>query len=154
MTPQSTSVRFKDSLNEPPKVLLAVDPGKVSGVAIFIEGNARTLDQVSFDDFGAYLFDLNPRPDLIVYENYRLFSWKAKEQSGSKMEASQIIGMLKLFASSQKIKIVEQGPQIKPIAQKWSKTIPPKNHANSHQIDAFNHGFYYLVFHNMRGITL
>ena len=155
------SPTMPDSLQAPPDILLAVDPGKTNGVSIFRDGKVVSIDQVHLDDLPTFLYDFKNRYDsvvydriVIVYENFKLFKGKAIQQSGSNMEASQAIGQLKMIAAQNKWEIYDQPPSIKPIAQKWSGSKPPKNHSQSHQIDAYNHGVYWLIKNNMRRIEV
>ena len=145
-----------DSLQDPPDILLAVDPGKVNGISIFRAGKVVSIDQVHLDELPHFLYDFKDKYDydniVIVYENFKLFKGRAIQQSGSSMEASQAIGQLKMVAAQNRWKIYDQPPSIKPIAQKWSGSKPPKNHSQSHQIDAYNHGVYWLIRNNMRRI--
>lgn len=149
---------FSDSLDSPPEVLLAVDPGRTNGVSIFRDGKVVSIDQVHLDNLPAFLSDFKENYDfdniVIVYENFKLFKGRAIQQSGSSMEASQAIGQLKMLAAQNNWKIYDQPPNIKAIAQKWSGSVPPKNHSQSHQIDAYNHGVYWLVKNNMRRIEV
>lgn len=139
-----------------PSVLLAVDPGKTNGVSIFLDGKVASITQITLDDLPTFLSDFasthQDKEVVVVYENFKLMRGKALQQSGSSMEASQAVGQLKMIAAQNKWKIHDQAPNIKPIAQKWTKAIPPKNHAQSHQIDAYNHGVYWLIKNGMRRI--
>lgn len=114
------------------------------------------LSQVGFDEFPSFLFDLEKEYEgkevVIVYENFKLMRGRALQQSGSAMETSQVIGQLKMIATKAGWKIYDQAPNIKSIAVKWSGTPAPKNHAISHQVDAYNHGIYWLVKNGMRKI--
>lgn len=79
-----------------------------------------------------------------VIEDYALFKSKALAQSGSKLKTVRVIGMIELWAYIYGIKVVYQSPQIKEIAQRWTGRKPPSDHSKSHDVDAFNHGIYYL----------
>lgn len=126
---------------------LAVDPGETSGWATFdSEGNMTGWGQIlGFDNFDDWLDKQEPF-DVVIYENYRLFKQRALQQAGSKLLTVQIIGALKSKARKWGARVVEQNPDIKKIAQMWSQEKPDgAHHKNSHKIDAYNHGFYYLV---------
>lgn len=142
----------------PPHVLLAIDPGKINGISIFRDGKVESISQVHIDELPTFLFDFarvnEDQEVVIVYENFKLFKGKALQQSGSKMEASQVVGQLKMIAAQHRWKIYDQSPNIKPIAEKWSKTKPPSDHSKSHQVDAYNHGVYFLVSRGMRRIEV
>lgn len=143
---------------DPPDHMIVFDPGKVTGVAYFNRGEIQKLHDVELDDLDEFL-ELNYEllfmaadPGVVLYENFKLFSWKAKQQSGSVMEASQAIGMIKSFARRTKSMIYDQSPQVKPIAYKWAGIQVPKNHKNSHRTDAFVHGEYWMVKRGMKKI--
>lgn len=127
--------------------LLALDPGMTTGWAIFgsnaqlIEyGQANMKEVVDLDELIK-----EHKISHIVAEDFRLFRHKAQRQSGSRMEAPQVIGMAKTWAAKFGCEFFLQPSSIKPIAEMWSQVKPPSNHANSHGVDAYNHGFYYLV---------
>lgn len=148
----------QDSLEPAPDLLIAIDPGKTSGVALFRNGQVADLGQHGLDSLIDYLENLSPTTNskrrlVIVYENFRLRKGKALQQSGSMMEASQVIGICKAFAKRNGFEIYTQEPNIKPIAQKWSKVVPKGSHNLSHSVDAYNHGFYWLVRQGMRLIV-
>lgn len=137
------------SLDSSPKRVLAIDPGKATGWAIFENCLPRDYGTCrGMEEFQDWLVELKPKPDVIVVENFKLFKWKAMQQSGSDMPASQVLGMVKMYAKSNNIPVVEQSSQILPIAQIWSKMKMPSNHDNSHHISAYNHAVYYLVSNN------
>lgn len=125
---------------------LAIDPGGTNGWATFsAEGNVTGLGQVSLEDLPEFMEALSPVPHTIIYEDFRLLKKKALQQSGSNMPASQGIGVIKSYAKRHNCFTVEQPASIKPDAQRFTQVRPPSNHANSHQIDAYNHGMYYLI---------
>jgi hypothetical protein len=143
----------KVELKPAPTVLFAFDPGKATGWTVFVDGIfknwgiSRGLDK--FDEDLDTLEEVYGRPTVVVAEDFRLFRGKALQQSGSKMEASQVLGMLQRQARKWKAQYIKQSSNILPIAVKWSKMPLPSNHANSHNYAAYNHGFYYLVKNNM-----
>lgn len=142
------------SLKAPPRHLLAIDPGKDTGWAAFLDGLPAKFDIIrgldAFDDFLSNYVHTYGMPDLVVYESYLLFKHKAVQQSGSKMEASQVIGKIEFWAKMLRIPVVKQPSSILPIAVKWSKLKMPSDHKNSHHISAYNHGWYYLVSNGMQ----
>lgn len=132
--------------------LLSLDPGKTTGWAVF--GNDAKVVEYGQADMNAVL-DLDKliveyTLSHIVYEDFKLFRHKALKQVGSRFEASQVIGMAKSWARKYECVLVSQPSDIKPIAQKWSQVEPPSNHSLSHGIDAYNHGFYWLVRAGLR----
>ena len=136
-------------LIEPPKRLIAFDPGKATGWAIFQDGLPKDFGDIrglsKLDDFLIALDDI----DFAVYEDFRLYSHKALQQSGSHMEASQAIGKIEIWAKMRKIACIAQPANVLPVAQLWSKMKMPRNHDKSHHISAYNHAVYYLVKNKM-----
>lgn len=129
---------------------LGVDPGDTTGYAIFSDPQTmKEWGHIKFDDMNDWIIGLPPGIKIIVIESFQLFSHKAKQQSGSKMKASQVIGMLKLYAKQIGAEVVEQPPTIKAFAEKQSGLRPSGPHANSHRIDAFNHCIYYFIKNNL-----
>lgn len=125
---------------------LGVDPGDTSGFALF-ETPEKMLDwgNVKYDDFLDWLATLPDGITVVIVESFQLFQHKAVQQSGSKMKASQIFGMLKMYAKKIGAEFVEQPPTIKAFAEKQTKLVPKGAHINSHRVDAFNHCYYYFI---------
>lgn len=89
--------------------------------------------------------------EAIVYEDFRLRHGKAVAQTGSRFEASQVIGAIRLYARIHGTALYRQDTGVPAIAQLHSGVRPPANHKLSHDIDAYNHGYY---FFEQRGILL
>lgn len=135
--------------------ILAFDPGKITGIAIFNQdGTLLGMEQLPLDSGDNNLLKWTawyPYPvSLVIYEKFITFRQKAMQQVGSKQETAQAIGLIKGLAFRKQAELVEQKPDIKPIASKWSGVTVPSNHAISHQYDAYLHGFYLL---HQRGIV-
>lgn len=137
----------------PPAMLLAIDPGIANGFSVWRDGKPAEHGTIrglnKMEDWLIDFVEKYGKPDVVVYENFKLFRWKAQQQSGSAMETSQVIGKIKFWAKMNKITVVEQSPQNLSIAVKFSKMPLPKNHDVSHHISAFNHAVYYLVINGM-----
>ena len=139
----------------PPKHLIVFDPGKATGWALFEDGKIkdwgilRSLPEL--DEFLINYVTNYGMPTNVLYENFIVFANKAQKQTGSKMEAPQAIGKIKLWASM--LGITPEKPQMSNIlklAVKWSGVDHDKgDHANSHNKAAFNHGVYWLVKNDM-----
>ena len=125
-------------------ITVAFDPGLTTGWAVFDDGKLVNKGQTKFLELLTELDGL-PVPNLVVYEDFQLLPHKAKAQIGSKFETIQAIGMIKAYAHKHKCGVVVQRPGVKKIAEKWTGVRPPKNHAQSHWVDAFNHGAYHLI---------
>lgn len=141
----------------PPHHMIAFDPGKATGWALFKDGVledwgiCQSLPE--FTKFLQHYVSTYGRPDKIVYENFIVFKQKAHKQAGSKMEAPQAIGQIKLWAAMLGFKeseLASQMSSILGIAQKWSGLrVDSVSHDRSHNIAAYNHGVYWLVSNDM-----
>lgn len=126
--------------------LLGIDPGGVNGLAWFDEEyNLSGFTQVTLNELPHWLEEHEPKPTLIVLENYKLWKHRALQQAGSSMPAAQAIGMVKSYATRNNIELIEQSPQILENAQKMSQVKMPSDHSQSHWVAAYLHGFWYLV---------
>lgn len=133
-------------------MLLAVDPGDTAGYAMFSDGGQFIKDgQIKgAEDFAEFCIEAEKRNlNTIVVEDYRLQRHRAQQQSGSRFQAVQQIGMLKLLAAKNKAKFVLQGPDKYPIGLLLSGKEMPKDHKKSHHVVAYAHGWYYLVQQGM-----
>jgi hypothetical protein len=139
---------------------IAFDPGKVTGWATFDDnGDVRHMGQATIEELIGFVEDLVIAKDthpikVVIYEDFIIFKHKAKYLTGSRVEASQAIGIIKGLAQRVGAELIMQGSDIKPIAQKWTQIRPPSDHSQSHKIDAFNHGAYYLINKGIRKTAL
>jgi len=125
-------------------MVISVDPGDTTGIAYWEDDGTfisrETMSQNELFDKLEQLSDVT----VIVCEDYRLRQGKQMAQTGSRFVAVQIIGALKAYARRVGAKFVLQPPNILTIAAMHSQVKRPSNHAKSHDIDAYNHGFYYF----------
>lgn len=137
---------------------LAYDPGKTTGWARFSDaGDAVSYGQVDLEELMDHLDEMAATGEpiiAVIVEDWLLFKKKAAQQVGSRMEASQAIGILKKFAKDVDAEFILQPSNIKSIAQKWTQLKPVGSHSQSHWVDAFNHGAYYLINAGIRKTQL
>lgn len=129
-------------------MILVVDPGDITGYALFNnEGECLWKDQKNFDKTLELLSDgwAIAYPTSIIVEDYRLRKGKQAQQTGSRFEAVQVIGALKLFARLHYIEFELVDVQAKMLGSMYSGVKPPSDHKKSHEIDAYNIGIYWLV---------
>lgn len=126
---------------------LAFDPGQTTGWCKFDNaGEVVEWGQDSFTELMDHCREWSKEEwDAIIYEDFVLFKHKARQQTGSRMPASQAIGIIKTLIHATGAIPIVQDASIKPIASKWTNMKAPSNHAESHWVDSFNHGAYYLI---------
>jgi len=108
--------------------VLAIDPGDAH-VGIASWGGARPDDRdaifdwegvLAYEESAARAVDLidqilaiKSSDAILVLEEFRLYPDRAREQSWSQMQTSEMIGAIKLVARRRGVKVVEQGASIK-----------------------------------------
>lgn len=129
--------------------ILAFDPGDITGIAVFTStGELKGMYQVPLEGekgLIAWLHDYAGLVSMCIVEEFVLYTKKARQQGGSRMKASQAIGAIKTFAHGKGADVVEQRSDIKPMALGWSQIKMPTVHSQTHQFDAYLHGYYWLV---------
>jgi hypothetical protein len=133
---------------------VAIDPGETTGVAEFdADGKVLGMHQFKVKELYEYFERLyDTPPQVVIFEEYRIFAHKKDSHINSKVPTIQIIGAIKYFAWRCKATAVEQPSQHKPFGYKYGGFNPPKDHSKSHGPDALAHGFYYLVTNRVIGV--
>jgi hypothetical protein len=127
------------------KRIYSFDPGKITGVAVGnYDGTLYAMSQWKEDELFKYLAGIKDAGVFIV-ENFTIRPNKASSFIWSDMQVIQIIGALKFCAHTLKVDLVLQEPSVKSIGYRWAGIESPKNHAISHQTDAYAHLTYYWV---------
>jgi hypothetical protein len=126
-------------------LILVVDPGDTSGLALF-DRNGELI-QKSQHKFDCMLEEVARLRSLsaIVVEDYRLRAGKQAQQTGSRFQAVQVIGVLKYHAFLHGAEFVLADVQAKVLGAMYSGVKPPSDHKLSHEVDAYNIGIYFLV---------
>lgn len=133
--------------------ILCFDPGETTGAALFAEGRLMWKDQIRTKELPNCLQDIKGllktfEPHLIVYEDYRVYSWKAKTHSWASLHTPKLIGGIDTLS------FLSLTPTIKRMAveaktfctddklKQWGMYQTSLRHAN----DAIRHGCYTLLF--------
>lgn len=135
------------SEGDPVAKYASFDPGKITGYCLWNK-DAQLLryGQVTNDELIDLLDeDRFSTVDTVIIEDYKLYSWKAKQQSGNRMHASEAIGILLPYIRRGRKKEVRQPANILTVASRLTNVKMPSNHAQSHWVSAFLHGAYYLI---------
>lgn len=132
--------------------ILSFDPGKATGYAL-IESDGEISNSVvkaagSLQGWlGIDELLRKCRPDLVVFETFRLYPWNRKSQTWSAFEPVEAIGVIKYLCSQANIPIVGQSPAMKKFfSDKKLRSLGAFLHRSSHERDALRHAFYYLAF--------
>jgi len=127
---------------------LSIDPGNSTGYALFDSaGDINDFGTLSGGRGTLYEFLHHAVPEtveVVIIEDYTLYPWKAMNQAWSKLDTVRFIGAIEFWAAERLIRVEFQPPNVKSIAYMWAGIKPPKNHALSHETDAYVHGVYYL----------
>lgn len=136
--------------------LLAIDPGGMNGLCWWTgeDTHMEQFTHIKLDDLPEWLEEFDPKPELIVYENFHLFKHRALQQAGSNLPASQAIGIIKSYAKRHHIKIVDQSPQILTNASKMTQMKMPSDHSQSHWVSAYLHGMWYMIGQGIKDVVM
>lgn len=129
--------------------IIAVDPGKRTGIAILKFGGELVRKQViPFEDISSYWAALGREfPDgtihAVVCESFRLYARLSTQQHGSSMETSQVVGMARGYSALHGINFVEQQPDARNFGAKFVQYKLGRGHTPD-DISAWLHGIFYL----------
>ena len=137
----------------PPEVLIAVDPGETTGYAVFIDTRLDHYAQVSADDiWGAAkwleTFIKKYNPKVVVVEDYRVYSWRAKQHTWSDLFNPRLIGGREVLFGMHDVPLIKQQPQVAKgfctddKLKSWGFWMKGQPHVR----DAIRHGCYYILF--------
>jgi hypothetical protein len=129
------------------KYILAVDPGKRNGIAIFEDVKDGKLELNTIMTVDQLIEWTNNGPtypgsvlSAIVVEDYII---NGRVNNGSRGEAIQVIGILRALAARLSIPFVRQPPENRLTAAKWAGEHVRKSHMPDDQ-SARLHGIFYL----------
>lgn len=139
---------FQIAVNAPenPVKFLSIDPGKTNGVCGY-DAKLYVVFMMSVDanDMVQFL-DVFDNLDKCIYEGYKLYPNKAREQYYSNMETPRVIGRIEAWAERKKIELIEQAATIKATGYLWIGQKPlPKSNPENHKMDAHVHFMYWAV---------
>jgi hypothetical protein len=137
--------------------VLAFDPGETTGWAVFhrTTENTELIDagqattwplKVGVENFNTLFQQFSP--NIIVYESYHIYSWKANQHKNSEVATIQVVGCLQTLAIQNVLPYTAQTAQIGKTfvndakLEDWGLWIPGLRHAR----DAIRHGCYYILF--------
>jgi len=144
-------------MGEPDPYFLALDPGLHTGWALW-DQDGKFLEMGttnSYEELHDKLDELPPTIKVVIIEEFQLWYHKARKQAGSKMPAPRAIGQIETFARHWGATIVKQRSDIKPIAERMTGvSTKGKPKIQTHVLDAYNHGEYYLIKNGIKQIRI
>lgn len=128
-------------------MIIAVDPGKTTGVASFTEdGDVISFGEIKWDEFHSWLHELQD-VTMWVVEDYKIRPAGVQGGYGHEWndgKALQIIGAIKYHAWAMNAEVVLQQPSIKPVAYRVLGMEYKKGKKGMHIYDALAHGKYWF----------
>jgi hypothetical protein len=105
-----------------PEVIIGLDPGETTGVAIFHRLSFINTFQMntSIIEWGVdhiqelikeHWRDHHPTQVVVVIEDYRIYSWKANEHKWAGLLTPRLIGVTECLCRLHKIRLVKQSAQ-------------------------------------------
>lgn len=140
-------------------ILLALDPGETTGWSIFQDqkllasGQAVTKPIETGYDWLHKTFE-QFRPTQVVFESYRVYSWKAQSHTFSDLHTSQFIGAIQVVCHQYQVPFFQQTAQIaKQFStdeklKLWGFYIKGQKHAR----DSLRHATYYQLHSHKKTI--
>jgi len=141
------------------RTMLSLDPGETTGYAILkasdkqtIKYGEETTDMVIKTGelklwYGLENLIQESMCDVIVYEQFKLYPWKAKQKHWSTFPTAQVVGVIKFLAEQFEIPILGHGADAKDHFDdkklKWANLYKGKS---PHERDAIRHGLYTIDF--------
>lgn len=139
--------------------VLSFDPGHTTGWAVFDKGPDNKSHElvnrgVIKDWHGIAELIETYGPDIITYEIFRLYSWKANQKSWDTFLEVEVIGVIRYLAEVYRLPIIGQTPAdgkhfYNDVKLKKMELYQSITHIN----DATGHALFFLTF-NTKKITL
>lgn len=125
--------------------LLAVDPGTISGIALFEHGEIIYTEEVTEKELLDFI-KVN-KPEVLVIESFLHYPW-IKNSTVHTYPVAELIGKIKLLGDHFGLKIVTQpaGVVKKVVTNEALKHFGIKEYKSKHIMDALRHGIYYLKY--------
>lgn len=140
------------------KHILCFDPGHTTGWAYFSTAQLLACGEIDTTSILNCIENAQPlfhthKPEIVVMEDYRIYSWRQKQHVGSEMLTTRIIGSLETQAIQDFVNHVVKQPAH--VAKGFCDDRKLKEWAmyeigQKHARDAIRHGCYYILFGSVR----
>ena len=138
--------------------IIGIDPGETTGVCVWrYPQEQHSVVPLRMDSFDLQTLELplwkgldkllvDQQPDIVVYENFRLFSHKANQKKWSEFPTVQTIGVIKYLCDLHNIKLVKQSPKDKALySDKRLKELNLYDKRSPHERDAIRHALFWAT---------
>lgn len=129
--------------------ITAWDPGDTTGVAVWNdEYDLLEMKQIRMEEtasFWKYIEERHGPIRICIVEDFVLFGARAAQQKGSRMKASQGIGSLRTLSQLSHADFYLQPASVKKTAMKQARITLPSKHEDTHEYDAYLHGYHWMV---------
>lgn len=126
---------------------ISYDPGHTTGWAIFENDTLISAgESVDWKDIRHQLTEVEGEYDFILFEEFKLFPWKAKHKVWDTFLEIEVIGVIKELAWYNGIKVVSQIPAQKDFFSNDKLDRIYGKIQSGHAKDAVRHGLVYLTF--------
>lgn len=137
--------------------LLALDPGETTGWSVFkcdgYEVTRGDSGQISCVPLEQGIQDITKllytwKPGFVVYEDYKVYAWKAQSHSWGELHTPQLIGAIRMRCSDLKLPVKTQMAQhakqfmTDDKLRAWGFYQKGMKHAR----DSIRHGLFFLLF--------
>lgn len=137
----------------PIDTLIALDPGETTGVAVFKQNKYAGCAQIDTKDIRKGVDGLNNLftrypPTFVVYEDYRVYSWKSDQHKWADLHTPKLIGAIQTMCVTLDCPYhTQMAQQAKGFCtdeklRAWGMYKRGKKHAR----DAIRHGAYHILF--------
>lgn len=124
--------------------VVSIDPGETCGVALWeVTGELFWKRKMSLEELIEWCATFDSGVSIVVCEDFTLRRSRANAQTGSKMAASQGIGVARAFARRKTARFVRQQPDILRIAAMHAGVALPQGHI-ADDVSAYLHGFFWF----------
>lgn len=145
---------FKIALKDCNVSLLGLDPGETTGFAHFVGSQLMTCGQIVGTTVpGAYRqirqAIQNIQPNLVVMEDYKVYSWKTKDHAWQSLFTPRLIGAIECLCDTDEVLLVKRMAQeaknfcTDDKLRTWGLWKEGQRHAR----DAIRHAVYHMLFH-------
>jgi len=143
---------LKVSLPESTPCIAAIDPGETTGLCCFRGHTLDDVRQITTKNVANGAWDIRQwlhdrQPDMVVMEDYRVYSWKAKDHAWQALHTPKLIGALEYICMIDEFPLhLQMAQQAKGFCTDQKLKIWEVYNTGRHARDAIRHAIYYLLF--------